>query len=129
MIYHTFYCVSYYVNLFLVLFQFSSIHYPSLGLFFKSRTTQNKEISPSFLMWKFVKRHRNARNCAETVPFHKISTPGNWMSFRILRSAKLRKARNFIKGSSSYNPICPDVFLSDHAPGSPPPSLILRKSW
>ena len=45
---------------------------------------KNTVISPNFLEWKFRGKeefpHRSrqiARNYAETVPFHKISTPGN----------------------------------------------------
>ena len=44
---------------------------------------QNTEISPSFLVWNFLEKHRFHRvsvkslETAETVPFHKISTPGN----------------------------------------------------
>ena len=47
-------------------------------------TTKNTAISPNFLVWKFCGKAqfrdslgRFARNYAETVPFHKISTPGN----------------------------------------------------
>ena len=46
-------------------------------------TAKNTVISPNFLVWKFCRKAqflqtfgRIARNYAETVPFHKISTPG-----------------------------------------------------
>ena len=46
-------------------------------------------ISPNFLVWKFCGKaqflhrfERIARNYAETVPFHKISTPGNQVKLR-----------------------------------------------
>ena len=45
---------------------------------------KNTEISPNFLVWKFCGKAQFshsfgqfAQNYAETVPFHKISTPGN----------------------------------------------------
>ena len=47
-------------------------------------TAKNTLISPDFLMWKFCGKAQFPqsfgqiiRNYAETVPFHKISTPGN----------------------------------------------------
>ena len=47
-------------------------------------TTKSTVISPNFLVWKFCEKvqfphiiGRIARNYAETVPFHKISSPGN----------------------------------------------------
>ena len=47
-------------------------------------TAKNTVISPNFLVWKFCGKAqfpnsfgRIARNYAETVPFHKISIPGN----------------------------------------------------
>ena len=47
-------------------------------------TAKNTIISPDFLVWKFCGKAqfphgfgRSARNSAETVPFRKISTPGN----------------------------------------------------
>ena len=47
-------------------------------------TAKNIVISPNFLVWKFCKKaqfphrfERFARNYVETVPFHKIYTPGN----------------------------------------------------
>ena len=47
-------------------------------------TTENTVISADFLVWKFCGKAqfphsfgRSVRNYAETVPFHKISTPGN----------------------------------------------------
>ena len=47
-------------------------------------TGQNAIISSNFLVWKFCGKAqfphsfgRFARNYAETVPFHEISTPGN----------------------------------------------------
>ena len=50
----------------------------------KLNTAKNAVISPNFLVWKFCGKAqflhsfgRFARNYAETVPFHKISTPEN----------------------------------------------------
>ena len=47
-------------------------------------TAKNTGISPNFLVWKFCgKTHfphsfgQIAQNYVDTVPFHKISTPGN----------------------------------------------------
>ena len=47
-------------------------------------TTKNTVISPNFLMWKLCGKAqfpqsfgRFAQNFAETLPFHKISIPGN----------------------------------------------------
>ena len=47
-------------------------------------TTKNTVITPNFIVWKFCGKAqfphsfgRFARNYAETMPFHKISTPGN----------------------------------------------------
>ena len=47
-------------------------------------TTKNTLITPNFLAWKFCRKgqfkqsvRRIARNYVETVPFHKVSTPGN----------------------------------------------------
>ena len=43
-------------------------------------TAKNTVIWPNFLVWKFYGKAqfpRIARNYAETVPFYKISTPGN----------------------------------------------------
>ena len=47
-------------------------------------TEKNTVISANFLVWKFCGKaqflhsfERIARNYAETVPFHNISTPGN----------------------------------------------------
>ena len=45
-----------------------------------SYTASNVVISPNFLVWRFCGKAqflRIARNYAETVPFRKISTPGN----------------------------------------------------
>ena len=49
-----------------------------------SSTAKNTLISANFLVWKFCGKAqlqdsfgRIARNYAETVPFHKISIPGN----------------------------------------------------
>ena len=53
-------------------------------LYFKSFTAKNNVISSNFLVWKLGGKAqfphsfgRMARYYAETVPFHKISTPGN----------------------------------------------------
>ena len=46
-------------------------------------TVKNTAISLNFLVWKFCERQflhsfgRFAQNYVETVPFHKISTPGD----------------------------------------------------
>ena len=47
-------------------------------------TAKNTVVSPNFLVWKFCGKAQLpysfgqfARNYTETVPFHKISTPGN----------------------------------------------------
>ena len=52
--------------------------------FLPSVTSKNTVILPNFLVWKFCGKKQFphsfgqiARNFAETVPFHKISTPGN----------------------------------------------------
>ena len=52
-------------------------------------TVKNTVISPNFLVWKFCGKEqfpynfgRIARNYAETVPFLKISTPGNQVKLR-----------------------------------------------
>ena len=50
----------------------------------KAFTALSTVILPNYLVWKFCGKvqflqsfERIARNSAETVPFHKISTPGN----------------------------------------------------
>ena len=55
----------------------------------KSCTAENTVILPNFLVWKFCGKAefphsfgQFARNYAETVPFHKISTPGNQVKLR-----------------------------------------------
>ena len=55
----------------------------------KAYTAKNPVISPNFLVWKFYGKAqfphsfgRIARNYAETVPFHKISTPENQVKLR-----------------------------------------------
>ena len=55
-------------------------------------TAENTVISPNFLVWKFCGKTqfphsfgRFTRSYAETVPFHKISTPENQVKFRKLR--------------------------------------------
>ena len=59
------------------------IHMNVLSMYFKITTLKNTVIPANVLVWKFCgKAHsfvekRYARNYAETVPFHKISTPGN----------------------------------------------------
>ena len=54
-----------------------------------SQTSENSVISPNFLVWKFCGKAqfphslgRIARNSAESVPFHKISTPENYVKLR-----------------------------------------------
>ena len=56
----------------------------SVLLCIKKLIAKNTVISPSFLVWKFCVKvqfphsfGRLARNSAETVPLHKISTPGH----------------------------------------------------
>ena len=51
-----------------------------------SASAKNTVISPNFLVWKFCGKAqfphsfgRIARNYAKTVPFHKISTSGNYV--------------------------------------------------
>ena len=55
-------------------------------------TAENTVISRNFLVWKFCGKtqfphsfRRFTRSYAETVPFHKISTPENQVKFRKLR--------------------------------------------
>ena len=52
-------------------------------------TAKVTAISPNFLVWKFCRKEqfsysfgRFARSYAETVPFHKIATPGNQVKLR-----------------------------------------------
>ena len=50
-------------------------------------TAKNTVISPDFLVWKFFRKAQfphsfGVRNYAETVPFQKISTPGNQVKLR-----------------------------------------------
>ena len=61
----------------------------NLRLLFYNVTAKNTVISPDFPVWKFCGKaqflhscRRFARNYAETVPFHKISTPGNKVKLR-----------------------------------------------
>ena len=56
---------------------------------FKVNTAKNAVFLPNFLVWTFCRKaqFRNsfgqiAWNCAETVPFHKISVPGNEMKLQ-----------------------------------------------
>ena len=58
-------------------------------------TAKNTVISPDFLVQKFCGKEQFphsfawfARNYAETVPFHKFSTPGNFMKIFISLSTK-----------------------------------------
>ena len=51
-------------------------------------TAKNTVISPNFLIWVFYGKTQFphsfvqiARNYAETVPFHKTTTPGNYYSY------------------------------------------------
>ena len=64
-------------------------------------TAPNTVISPNFLVWKFSGKAqfphsfgRFARNYAETVSFHKISTRGNYMKLRYFSQGRdmLRQA-------------------------------------
>ena len=55
----------------------------------KKNTAKNTVISPDFLVWKFCGKaqflhsfRRFTRNYVETVPFHKIFTPGNQVKLR-----------------------------------------------
>ena len=63
-----------------------------------SNTAKNIVISPDFLVWKFCGKAqfpysfgRIARNCAETVPLRKISTPGNQVKLRYFSQCKCKK--------------------------------------
>ena len=58
-----------------------------------SYTAKNTVISSDFLVWKFCGKAQFphsfgqiARNYVETVPFRKISTPGNQVKLRYFRS-------------------------------------------
>ena len=53
----------------------------------KNLTAKNTVILLDFLVWKFQGKpqfpYSFARNYAETVPFRKISTPGNQVKIRV----------------------------------------------
>ena len=60
-------------------------------------TAKNTVISPDFLVWKFCGKGQFwhsfgqfAQNYAETVPFRKISTPGNPVKLRFFQSASTK---------------------------------------
>ena len=64
-------------------------------------TAKNIVISPDFLVWKFCGMAqfphsfgRLARNYAETVPFHKISTSGNQVKLRYFSQCRKIKNQN-----------------------------------
>ena len=70
-------------------------------------TAKNTVISPDSLVWKFCGKGqfphsfwRIARNYAETVPFRKISTPGNQVKLQYFSQCKkikkVRKMSNFL---------------------------------
>ena len=49
-------------------------------------------ISPNFMVWKFYGKTQFPhifRNYAETVPFHKTSTPGNYVKLRYFTQCNL----------------------------------------
>ena len=57
----------------------------------QANTEQNTVISTNFLLWKFCGNTQSfkwfTRNSAETVCFHKFSTPGNQVKFGHFKSA------------------------------------------
>ena len=64
----------------------------------KPEQWKNTIISPNILVWKFKGNEqflhnfaRFARNCAETAPSHKISTPGNLVRLRYFSQWYLTK--------------------------------------
>ena len=64
-------------------------------------TPKNTVISPNFLAWKFCGKAqfsdsfgRLTRNYAETVPFHKILTPGNQVKLRCFSQSLTIHHRN-----------------------------------
>ena len=66
-------------------------------------TVKNTVISPYFLVWKFYGKAQfphsfvtMARNYAETVPFHKISTPGNQVKLLDFSQWKVIKSNHLI---------------------------------
>ena len=64
------------------------------GAHSEATTTKNTVISPDFLVWKFCGKAQFphiARNYAETVPFHKIFTPGNQVKLRYFSKCTLNK--------------------------------------
>ena len=65
----------------------------------KPVTAKNTAISPDFLVWEFCGKaqfphsfRRFAQNYAETVPFRKISTPGNQVKLRYFSQCVLIRA-------------------------------------
>ena len=71
-------------NLHVISFDNSKKSSVTKGVNLKRSTAQNTLISPNFLVWKFGGKAQFplsfggiARNYAETVLFHNISTPGN----------------------------------------------------
>ena len=80
-------------------------------------TAKNTVLSPDFLMWKFCGKaqfphsfEQIARNYAETMPFCKISTPGNQVKLwyfsqcYILHSLKFTSALGNFRGDCQGNP-------------------------
>ena len=66
--------------------------------FYSFTTAKKTVILPEFLVWKFCGKAqfphsfgRFVRNYAETVPFHKISTPGNSVKLRYFMQCILKR--------------------------------------
>ena len=84
-------------------------------------TTKNIAISPNFLVWKFCGKEqvphsfgRIVQNYAETVPFHKISTPGNQVKLRYFSQCTVNKSclRRSNATESSVRAVAHNSFLS-----------------
>ena len=96
---------------------------------FKPLTAKNPVISPSFLVWKFCGKAqfpnsfgRFSRNHAETVPFHKISTPENLVKLRDFCSGWCPKVKDrylspAVICQSYYKWICCLIWNNQH-PGT-----------
>ena len=66
------------------------LHFLCSGSTHKELTAQNTVISPNFMVWKCYGNAQFlhsfmwfARNSAESMRFHNISTPGNLLKFRL----------------------------------------------
>ena len=76
-------------------------------------TGKNIVISPDFLVWRFCGKAKFprsfrwiAQNYAETVPFRKISTPGNQMKLRYFSQCKSNQNSSFQISSSFWIETC-----------------------